>query len=138
VDADEVDAEGFVQGRAGTTGIHEVRNAFGVVSDVNENYIQLGPGRRSRRRYRYVYTLLTTSGFSAPAQEYAIAHQISLVDLSGDSFAWLRAAVANAAGQVGKLEASVQGSVPRAKLRDSIRRHLETGGSVLPVHVLER
>ncbi|GAA2369416.1 hypothetical protein [Dactylosporangium salmoneum] len=118
--------------RVGTTGIHEVRNAFGVISDVNENYIQLGPGRRPRRRYRYVYTLFSTSGFSAPAQEYAIAHQISLVDLSGDSFAWLRAAVADAADQVRELEASVQASVPRAKLREAVRRHLETGGSVLP------
>ncbi len=47
-----------------TTGIYGVRNAFGVVSDVNENYVQLGPGGRPRRRYRSVYTLFSTSGFS--------------------------------------------------------------------------
>ncbi|GAA0739632.1 hypothetical protein Drose_17100 [Dactylosporangium roseum] len=54
------------------------------------------------------------------------------MDLSGDSFAWLRAAVADAADEVRQLEASLQQSVPRAKLREAVRRHLETGGSVLP------
>lgn len=114
--------------RSDTTGIYEVRNAFGVVSDVNENYVQLNPGQRPRRRYRYVYTLFSTSGFSAPAQEYAIAHQISLVDLSGDSFAWLRSAVATAAQSVYDLEQTLKtgASIPRAKLRAAVRQHLET------------
>ncbi len=49
------------------SGIDEVRNAVGVVSDVNQNF--------------------TRSSFSAPAAEYAIAHQISLVDLSAVDFA---------------------------------------------------
>src|SRR5262249_1345232 len=106
--------------RDGTTGIDAVRNAFGVVSDVNENYAQLGPGQRPRRRYRYVYTLFSTSGFSHPAQEYAIAHQISLVDLSSDNFAWLKSAVEAAADRVYELEQSLKArttkpAVPRAK-----------------------
>lgn len=83
--------------RQETTGIEAVRDAFGVVCDVNENYVQHGPASRPRRRHRYVYTLFSTSGFSAPAQEYAIAHQISLVDLSGDGFEWLRSAASAAA-----------------------------------------
>ncbi|GAA4256543.1 hypothetical protein [Dactylosporangium darangshiense] len=120
-----------------TTGIYDVRNAFGVVSDVNENYVQLDPGRRPRRRYRYVYTLFSTSGFSAAAQEYAIAHQISLVDLSGDSFAWLRSTVAAAADRVYELEESLKArttkpSVPRAKVREAVRRQLQTGGPTYP------
>ncbi|MDG6109613.1 hypothetical protein Daura_48555 [Dactylosporangium aurantiacum] len=117
-----------------TTGIYDVRNAFGVISDVNENYVQLDPGRRPRRRYRYVYTLFSTSGFSTPAQEYAIAHQISLVDLSGDTFAWLRRTVAIAADRVYSLEQSLKSrsakaSIPRAKLREIVRRQLETTDS---------
>jgi hypothetical protein len=122
-----------------TTGLYEVRNALGVVSDVNENYMQLSPGRRPRRRYRYVYTLFSTSGFSGPAQEYAIAHQISLIDLSGDSFAWLRDAVKAAADEVHDLEQSVairatgagKASIPRIKLRDTARRELGTGHPVV-------
>ncbi|WP_344515389.1 hypothetical protein [Dactylosporangium maewongense] len=122
--------------RDGTTGIEAVRNALGVVSDVNENYIQLEPGRRPRRRYRYVYTLFSTSGFSAPAQEYAIAHQISLVDLSGDAFDWLRSAVGQAAAEVFELEQSLKAqhpkaSIPQAKIREAIRRQLETTGPAL-------
>lgn len=117
--------------RQETTGIYEVRNAFGVVSDVNENYVQLGPDRRPRRRYRYVYTLFSTSGFSVQAQEYAIAHQISLVDLSGDGFAWLRTTVSATADRVFALEESLKvhssnASIPRAKLREAVRRQLET------------
>jgi hypothetical protein len=121
--------------RRETTGIDVVRNAFGVVTDVNENYVQVGPSGRPRRRYRYVYTLFSTSGFSPQAQEYAIAHQISLVDLSGDGFAWLRDTVSVAADRAFALEESLKldapnASIPRAKLREAIRRQLETTDTV--------
>ncbi|WP_254407162.1 restriction endonuclease [Streptomyces sp. GMY02] len=53
--------------------------------DVNENVITsirgVGPSR-PRTRYRYSYAIFSTSGFSRDAQEYALALQISLVDLS--------------------------------------------------------
>ncbi|MGW5470196.1 hypothetical protein [Streptomyces chartreusis] len=65
-----------------------VRNAHGVVHDVNENFMT-GAGTRPRQRYKYSYALFSASGFTADAQKYALAHQISLVDLSGASFAWL-------------------------------------------------
>src|SRR5579862_7849836 len=70
-------------------GLPVVRNAHGVISDVNENYVR-AEGLRPRRRFHYVYALFSTSGFTAPAQEYALAQQISLVDLSGESYQWLR------------------------------------------------
>ncbi|MFM9630195.1 MULTISPECIES: hypothetical protein [Streptomyces] len=65
-----------------------VRNAHGVVHDVNENFMT-GAGTRPRQRYKYSYALFSASGFTPDAQKYALAHQISLVDLSGASFAWL-------------------------------------------------
>ncbi|KMS71113.1 hypothetical protein ACM01_28775 [Streptomyces viridochromogenes] len=65
-----------------------VRNAHGVMHDVNENFMT-GPGTRPRQRYKYSYALFSASGFTANAQKYALAHQISLVDLSGASFTWL-------------------------------------------------
>lgn len=73
-----------------------VRNAHGVVHDINENFVH-GPGNRLRKRYRYVYALFSASGFTRAAQDFALAQQISLVDLSGASFAWLRRSIETAA-----------------------------------------
>ncbi|NLT07106.1 MAG: restriction endonuclease [Solirubrobacterales bacterium] len=68
-------------------GIDDVRNALGVVSDVNQ-HVERTPGARRALvpRFTYRYALFSTSGFSAPAAEYALAHQISLVDLSAVEF----------------------------------------------------
>jgi hypothetical protein len=73
-----------------------VRNAHGVIHDINENFVH-SPGNRLRKRYRYVYALFSTSGFTEVAQDFALAQQISLVDLSGSSFDWLRRGVESAA-----------------------------------------
>lgn len=79
-----------------------VRNAHGVIFDVNENYVR-SDSLRPRRRFQYVYALFSTNGFTQPAQEYALAQQISLVDLSGDSFGWLRSSVYDAAAELYRL-----------------------------------
>ncbi|MEU3550014.1 hypothetical protein ACH4UY_29115 [Streptomyces longwoodensis] len=81
-----------------------VRNGHGVLHDVNENVMTTiathsGP-RRPRTRYRYSYAIFCTSGFSQDAQEFALAHQISLVDLSVPDFAHLRDLVRTAAKDV--------------------------------------
>lgn len=73
-----------------------VRNAHGIIHDVNENFVQTS-GSRPRRRYQYVYALFSASGFTEQAQAYALAQQISLVDLSGASFHWLRENIFNTA-----------------------------------------
>jgi hypothetical protein len=69
------------------SGIDEIRNAVGVVSDVNQNFAR-GPGTSGAliQKFSYRYALFSTAGFSAPAAEYALAHQISLVDLSATDF----------------------------------------------------
>lgn len=74
------------------TGLPEVRNAVGVVQDVNQNFATRNHGGRARlvRRFSYCYSLFSTTGFTLPAQEMALAHQISLIDLSGHEFADLR------------------------------------------------
>ena len=81
------------------TKLSVVRNAHGVIYDINENFVR-GSGDRLRKRYRYVYSLFSTSGFTGDAQDFAVAHQISLVDLSGASFAWLRASTEAAAAEL--------------------------------------
>ena len=67
-------------------GIGEVRNAVGVVSDVNQNFTSGAATRVLLQRFAYRFALFSTTGFSAPAAQYALAHQISLVDLSGPDF----------------------------------------------------
>jgi hypothetical protein len=81
------------------TGLPAVRNAHGVIHDINENFVH-GPGLRLRKRFRYVYALFSAKGFTEDAQAFALAQQISLVDLSGASFRWLRDAVAVAAWEL--------------------------------------
>lgn len=70
-----------------------MRNGHGVIHDVNEGEITTltAPGTgRPRTRYRYSYAIFSTSGFSPEAQDYALAHQISLIDLPAPDFAVLR------------------------------------------------
>jgi hypothetical protein len=104
----------FVEAKArgNATGISAVRNAVGTINDVNEAWMIDYSTNRARRHYRYA--LFSTSGFSKQAQDYAIAHQISLVDLSGPEWIGLRHAVHNGAHEL-------LGSVPVGVVRFPIR-----------------
>ncbi|GGY93209.1 hypothetical protein GCM10010300_41600 [Streptomyces olivaceoviridis] len=67
-----------------------VRNGHGAAHDVNEDVVMSVHGTdpsRPRPRYHYSYAVFSTAGFGRAAQEYALAHQISLVDLSMPDFA---------------------------------------------------
>lgn len=85
-------------------GLPTVRNGHGVVHDINENVVTTlsngsGP-HRPRVRYHYSYAIFSTSGFTQDAQEFALAHQISLIDLSLPDFQPLRDLVRVAAMSV--------------------------------------
>jgi hypothetical protein len=75
--------------RSGKADLRDVRNGHGVVHDVNEQYATATAGARSvpMRRHHYRYTLFSSAGFTRPAQQYALAQQISLIDLSSPAFA---------------------------------------------------
>jgi hypothetical protein len=90
----------FVEAKArgSATGLPVIRNAVGTINDVNEAWMIDYSTNRARRHYRYA--LFSTSGFSKPAQTYAIAHQIALVDLSGPEWNGLRDAVHETAGEL--------------------------------------
>jgi hypothetical protein len=80
--------------RAERTGLDAVRNGMGVVSDVNQFQPVVAKAKAWRNAsYHYRYSIFSTSGFTLPAQDFALAHQISLIDLSGPSFASLRQSV---------------------------------------------
>jgi hypothetical protein len=108
-------------------GLEVVRNAHGVIHDVNENFVQRAGSRRPRRRYQYGYALFSANGYTAEAQEYGLAHQISLVDLSGESFAWLLTAVRSAATALYRLQTRYQVKrFPVKWMREQLRGLLST------------
>lgn len=69
-------------------GIDRGRMGVGVLNDINTNYatVDLSTEQLSIKRYQYHYAIFSTSGFSKPAQRYAIAHKIHLIDLSNDAY----------------------------------------------------
>ncbi len=114
-------------------GLEIVRNAHGVVHDVNENFMTHA-GRRPRQRYQYSYALFSANGFTAEAQKYALAHQLSLVDLSGASFAWLLGTIGTTAWTLDKAQKHLgpSESFPMTWLRTEVRKALGTA----PAHLL--
>ncbi|WP_230329941.1 restriction endonuclease [Nocardia aurantiaca] len=121
----------FVEAKCNRTSVRlpVVRNAYGTVHDVNEQYSPFSsdPNPVSVRRYHYRYTLFSTSGFSTDAQRYALAHQISLVDLSNPGFAQFRALVEQVADAMYDLATRNQISTfPLGQMRIALRHTLET------------
>jgi hypothetical protein len=108
------------------TGLLDVRNAHGVVHDVNENYSTDPRSGRLRRRYHYAYALFSAKGFTRPAQDFALAHQISLIDLGGPAFDWLRTPIAQAAAEIDRIARAHGDWLPRGQLRTLLRQLLGT------------
>jgi hypothetical protein len=107
-----------------------VRNGHGVVHDLNENVVTTlsngsGP-HRPRVRYHYSYAIFSTSGFTQDAQEFALAHQISLIDLSLPDFQPLcdlvRVAAKSVYDAMKPMPSSQRPTV--YEIRNYLRRHL--------------
>jgi hypothetical protein len=116
----------FVEAKARNraTGLPAVRNAVGTIIDVNEAWMVDYFTNRTRRHYRYA--LFSTSGFSSPAQDYALAHQISLVDLSGPEWTELIEVIrTSAAGFLDRGELDLN-PFPVRQLRQILRERLGT------------
>jgi len=79
------------------------------------------------RRYHYRYVLFSVSGFSPEAQKFALAHQISLIDLQGSAFSDLRVNARNTARRLHGLASSAGlKSFPIKQMRHALRRALGT------------
>lgn len=71
-----------------------LRNAVGVLADISEYWSLLGsstsrsssPRAIPRKRYHYQYAVISTSGFTREAQNYAFAHDIFLISLAHASY----------------------------------------------------
>ncbi|WP_158608031.1 restriction endonuclease [Nocardia panacis] len=115
--------------RSDRTGIEFARNAYGTIRDVNEYYGTQTPGAYHipMKRYQYQYALFSASGFTKPAQEYALAQQISLIDLSNPGFDALLAAADDIATRIVDLAAQVGlASLPLNQVRHALRHALGT------------
>ncbi|MEV4680449.1 hypothetical protein [Streptomyces kurssanovii] len=111
-------------------GLPVVRNGHGVVHDLNQNVVTTwsngsGP-HRPRARYHYSYAIFSTSGFTRDAQEFALAHQISLIDLSLPDFQSMRNLVGAAAKSVYDAAMPMPPSQRPTvyEMRNYLRRHL--------------
>lgn len=66
-----------------TVGIPIVRNSVGVLKDISENYFTHRSSDNQNEiqipRFNYHSAIFSTSGYSANAQRYALAHQIFLI-----------------------------------------------------------
>jgi len=111
------------------TGLVDARNAHGVIHDVNEHHSTALAGSRTipMRRYHYRYALFSTSGFTKPAQQYALAQQLSLVDLSNGGFSGLLDAADDAANKLYDLAREVHVSrFPTGQVRTALRLEFGT------------
>ncbi|BCJ40467.1 hypothetical protein GCM10010168_81990 [Actinoplanes ianthinogenes] len=79
--------------------IRVVRNAHGTLADVNQNFVAIASSR-PRRRFQYCYALFSANGFTPEAEAFALAHQISLVNLSIPGLSWLLDAVSRCADRL--------------------------------------
>ena len=66
-------------------GIPIVRNSVGVHKDISENYFtkHRTTGEQSSIRFNYQSAIFSVSGYTKPAIDYAVAHQIFLIEYKG-------------------------------------------------------
>lgn len=112
------------------TSIDIVRNAVGVLFDVNQNNSPTREQKTFYPKYQYAYAIASTSGFSQPAMNMAIAHQISLIDLSISEYDSLKSSIVQSAENV--LESISDYNVKRGKLISNIRYALRSELRTLP------
>ncbi|MFJ8118348.1 hypothetical protein [Bacillus mycoides] len=76
-------------------GIDVVRSGIGILTDLNANYQTIGLDNDELlfQRFNYQYAIFSTSGFSENAVRLAIAYKITLIDLSGNEYSNLLAAI---------------------------------------------
>lgn len=96
------------------TGIDVIRNAVGVLADVNQNNFPTLSSKFFYPKYQYVFSVFSTSGFSPDATKMAVAHQISLIDLNIREFDALRHAIETA------VESIFEGEDVRAEDNDRL------------------
>ena len=121
--------------RKGKTGLPTLRNALGVLNDVNEHYSWRAANQASiTDRYDYRYAIFSTSGFTDDAVQYAITQRLSLGDLSTPVFRWLLDAADSTAAAV--LDLAKRHGISKIRIREvrtALRQALGTMPTGLPL-----
>jgi len=112
------------------TRIDVVRNAVGVLFDVNQNNSPTREQKTFFPKYQYAYAIASASGFSKHAMEMAIAHQISLIDLSANEYDALKMSITQGAENI--LRSIGNYDIGEGKLISSIRYILRRELRTLP------
>lgn len=109
--------------RRKAVGLEEIREAVGILADLNTRYSPASRPNQSTRRYTYKYAFFSASGFAEAATGYALAHEISLVDLRAPGFSPLLSGVSIAARDILPALAELQpeGLHPVALVRSTFR-----------------
>lgn len=67
-------------------GIEKIRNAVGVLKDVEEYWVSRGKNGPFKKRYHYQFAFFSASGYTADAEAYAYAQDIYLIPLARSHF----------------------------------------------------
>jgi len=106
--------------------IDVIREAVGVLNDVNNKYNFKTGEKLPPKQYNYVYSVFSASGFSKGAVDYGLAHQISLIDMSIEDYGDLLSAVDNISIELLELESEYNRGNFLKGTRGSIREVLNT------------
>ena len=112
-------------------GIDKVRMGIGILQDVNTNYVTLKMSEEelSLMKYDYHYSIFSTSGFTEDAQRLALAHNISLMDLSCSRFDGILRLISDIVDELFGNETDILGDEFK-KFKNGFRRFINRGGRV--------
>jgi hypothetical protein len=123
--------------RSSRTGVSTVRGLIGTLLDLSQNHLTLayravGGNPSLVPRFHYVGVLFSASGFSRPAQDLALAHGLSLVDLRQQAFQGLLDCISELVERVHpefRVPLPARSAALRS-LKASLRRNLWAGTDV--------
>lgn len=96
-------------------GIDKVRMGIGILQDVYTRYVTLKMSEEelSLMKYDYHYSIFSTSGFTEDAQRLALAHNISLMDLSCSRFDGILKLISDIVDELFGSETDILGDILR-------------------------
>lgn len=112
-------------------GIDKVRMGIGILQDVNTRYVTLEMSEEelSLMKYDYHYSIFSTSGFTEDAQRLALAHNISLMDLSCSRFEGILKLIFDIVDEFFRSKTNISGDDFK-KFKNGFRSFINRGGRV--------
>ena len=112
-------------------GIDKVRMGIGILQDVNTNYVTLKMSEEelSLMKYDYHYSIFSTSGFTEDAQRLALAHNISLMDLSCSRFEGILKLISDIVDEFFRSKTNISGDDFK-RFKNGFRSFINRGGRV--------